>query len=110
MSTTCPVSGCSDMARSRSGLVRVVGWTVFRSDHGAGPETVGQDAMICRSRGTTGPRAASDDAEAGNERGTNRGGLPILESFCGQPKQMKRFAGFVAYFQAPFGTGSEPWN
>src|ERR1700730_16202627 len=29
--------------------------------------------------------------------------LLLLESLCGQPEQMKRFAGFVAYFQAPFG-------
>ena len=30
--------------------------------------------------------------------------LPLLESLCGQPEQIKRFVGFVAYFQAPIGT------
>jgi hypothetical protein len=33
--------------------------------------------------------------------------LLILESLCGQPEQMKRFVGFIAYFQAPFGTVSK---
>ena len=33
--------------------------------------------------------------------------LLLLESLCGQPEQMKRFVGFVAYFQAPFGTVSK---
>jgi hypothetical protein len=30
--------------------------------------------------------------------------LLLLESLCGQPEQIKRFVGFIAYFQAPFGT------
>jgi hypothetical protein len=33
--------------------------------------------------------------------------LLLLESLCGQPEQMKRFVGFVPYFQAPFGTVSK---
>jgi hypothetical protein len=33
--------------------------------------------------------------------------LVLLESLCRQPEQMKRFVGFVPYFQAPFGTVSK---
>ncbi len=36
--------------------------------------------------------------------------LLLFESLCGQPEQIKRFIGFVAYFQAPFGTVFEVFD
>jgi hypothetical protein len=41
------------------------------------------------------------------KRPTSEAALLLLESLCGQPEQIKRFVGFVAYFQAPIGTVSE---
>ena len=47
------------------------------------------------------------DANSQWKRPPTETALLPLESLCGQPEQMKRFAGFVDDFQPPFGTVSK---